>query len=126
MVVCDSNILIDFVRQKGRGLTFLEKITEKEGRKNLAISILTVQELFAGKSVSELAVKQNLTQLISSFDVYPYTYEVAQLGGEIARNNPVAFVDGAIAATAIVNGAELATLNLKDFEGIKELELYEF
>ena len=126
MVVCDSNILIDFVRQKGRGLTFLEKITEKEGRKNLAISILTVQELFAGKSVSELAVKQNLTQLISSFDVYPYTYEVAQSGGEIARNNPVAFVDGAIAATAIVNGAELATLNLKAFEGIKELETYKF
>ena len=124
MVVCDSNILIDFVRQKGRGLTFLEKITEKEGRKNLAISILTVQELFAGKSVSELAVKQNLTQLISSFDVYPYTYEVAQLGGEIARNNPVAFVDGAIAATAIVNGVQLATLNSKDFMGIKGLEIY--
>lgn len=124
MVVCDSSILIDYVRQKGRLLTFLEKITEKEGRKNLAISVLTVQELFAGKSASNLAIKQDLTMLISSFEVYPYTYEVAQSAGEITRNMTVAFVDGAIAATAIVNGAQLVTLNPKDFTGIKELEIY--
>lgn len=33
------------------------------------------------------------------------------------------FADAAIAATAIINKAKLATLNKKDFQRIKELEL---
>ncbi len=37
---------------------------------------------------------------------------------------PIQFADAAIAATAIINGAELYTLNKKDFEKIPGLLLY--
>lgn len=125
MVVCDTNILIDYVRQKRREQSVLEQITEKEGRSKLAISILTVQELFQGKSASNPTIEQSLMTLIVSFRVYPYTYEVARRAGEITRERDISFVDAAIAATAIVNGALLATLNKRDFAGIPGLELAE-
>lgn len=35
----------------------------------------------------------------------------------------IQFADAAIAATAIINNARLATLDKKDFQGIKNLEL---
>ncbi|OGG19644.1 hypothetical protein A2721_00825 [Candidatus Gottesmanbacteria bacterium RIFCSPHIGHO2_01_FULL_47_48] len=55
----------------------------------------------------------------------PYNIEVAQVAGKLARDlgRPIDFPDAAIAATAIANGARLATLNKKDFVGIKDLEL---
>ena len=60
-------------------------------------------------------------------NILPYSYEVAQMAGRIARDHkqPIEFPDAAIAATAIVNNASLFTLNQKDFKGIKELELME-
>lgn len=35
----------------------------------------------------------------------------------------IVFADAAIAATAIINGVQLATLNRKDFSPVKDLEL---
>lgn len=56
----------------------------------------------------------------------PYTYEVAQLAGAIARDlkQSLEFADAAIAATAIVNGAVLATFNKRHFAGIEDLEFF--
>ncbi len=47
--------------------------------------------------------------------------------GQIARDfdKAIDFADAAIASTAIVNGCELATLNIKDFKGIKNLQFAE-
>ena len=39
-------------------------------------------------------------------------------------STPLEFMDAAIAATAILHGAQLFTLNKKDFERIGDLELY--
>lgn len=57
--------------------------------------------------------------------ILPYTYEVARLAGEIARDmgRPIDFADAAIAATAIVQGASLFTLDKNDFEGVPDLNL---
>lgn len=56
-----------------------------------------------------------------------YTFQVAKLGGEIARDlkNPIEFADSAIAATAIANDLELCTLNAKHFKGIKGVKLFD-
>jgi len=62
---------------------------------------------------------------ISPFKLLPYTYEIAQRAGEIAREiaRTIETADAAIAAAAIVNGASLFTLDKHDFEGIPDLKL---
>jgi len=125
MVVCDTNIIIDFVRrQKGVGGILLERVAAEKDASDLAISVLTVQELYRGKSVADLEVEKKLTAVISSFKILPYTFEVAKLAGAIARDRQIAFADSAIAATAIINHSPLLTLDKKDFEGIEGLEIY--
>lgn len=123
MVVLDTSILIDYVRTKGTRKTPFEEISGYVGKRNLAISILTIQELFRGKSAANEEVEKTLLAIINSLAVLPYTFEVAKKGGEISRDYDVSFPDAAIAATSIVNGAQLATLNPKDFTGIPHIEL---
>ena len=65
---------------------------------------------------------------ISPLAILPYTFETAQLAGELSRdlNRPMTIADAAIAATVLLNGASLATLNSKDFVNIEGLELVNF
>lgn len=87
--------------------------------------MITIQELYEGRSTKDEQKEQLLLATISPLKILPYTYEVAQLAGEIARDlsKPIELADAAIAATAIVNGAQLFTLNKKDFSKIKDIDL---
>jgi predicted nucleic acid-binding protein len=100
----------------------LVKVKPKE---ILAISMLTVQELYEGRSTRDAQQEQYLLATISPLKILPYNYEVAKLAGEIARDvdRPIELADAGIAATAILNGGELFTLNLKDFTGVDNLRL---
>lgn len=87
--------------------------------------MITIQELYAGQS-SKIPEKESFfLAIMNYFKMLPYDREIAKLAGEIMRDvkSPVQFADAAIAATAIINGASLLTLNKKDFSGIKDLEL---
>lgn len=127
MVVLDTNIIIEHLRQPKTKESTLIKLVKKKPKEVLAISIITIQELYEGKSTKDQAKEQALLATISPLKILPYTYEVAQLAGEIARdlNRAIELADAAIAATAILSGAQLLTLNKKDFLGIKNLELLE-
>lgn len=126
MVILDTSVIIDHLRQTEVKQTHLMKIAKKVTKENLAISVVTVQELYEGKSTKDKRKEEYLLATITPLKILPYTYEVAQLAGEIARDlkRPIEFADAAIAATAIVNGAVLFTLNKKDFRGIKNLEMF--
>ncbi len=126
MVIIDTSIVIDYLRQRGKPDTIFENLIKKLGRTNLAISILTVQELFAGKSIEDAINKEFLEGFLVSMNIFPYNLDIAKKAGEISRllGKSVGFVDPGLAATAMVNGASLCTLNVKDFTGIKGLELY--
>lgn len=78
-----------------------------------------------GRSTKDSQKEQYLLATISPLKILPYGYETAKLAGEIARDldRPIELADAAIAATAILNGCELATLNVKDFAGIDKLRL---
>jgi len=123
MVIIDTNIIIDFLRQKEKE-TILVGLVENLGKRNLAISIITVQEMYGGKSAALVKEEGIIKALFGSLEILPYNFETAKLAGEITRNNQTSFADAAIAATSIFYGAQLATLNFKDFEKIKGLELY--
>lgn len=124
MVILATNIIIDHLRQKKKD-TLFRKIAGQYHPQTLAISIFTVQELYHGKSSAANQQEKDLLSIINALKILPYTYEVAELAGKIARDrfSPLDFADAAIAATAIINACPLATLDKKDFTGITGLEL---
>lgn len=124
MVMLDTNILIDALRRKN-GATVLEQILKTTPREYLSISVISIQELYQGKSVAESKKESDMQTLLAPLKILPYSYEVAKLAGEIVRTKhfEITFPDAAIAATAIVNHVPLYTLNQKDFLGIPNLIL---
>lgn len=128
MVVLDTNIIIDHLRQSPKKRTYFEELVEKHNEYNLAISIITIQEIYEGRSTKEREEEEKFLATISRLKILSYNFEVAQLAGKIARDlgRSIEIADAAIASTTILNGCELATLNKKHFLGIKDLELLEF
>lgn len=124
MVVLDTSVIIDHLRAGGKGA--LIQIAREIPPQSLAIPMVTVQELYEGESTKNKQKEKDMLATISPLKILPYTYETAQKAGEIARDlkRPIELADAAIAATAILNGASLATLNTKDFTGIIGLQLF--
>lgn len=127
MVVLDTDVIIDHLRERHARETALLRIAKKVPKENLAISVITVQELYEGKSAAEKDKEEYLLATITPLRILTYNYEIADLAGELARDlrQPIEFADAAIAATALVHGASLATLNQRDFGKISGLELFE-
>lgn len=125
MVVLDTNVIIDHLRQSPKKLTYLKQLVKKHNERNLVISVITIQEIYEGKSIAEKDKEEKFLSTISYLKILPYTFEVAKLAGEIARDssNAMDLADAAIAATAIINGYSLFTNNKKDFVNIKNLQL---
>lgn len=124
MVILDTNAIIDHLRQPKERDSHLVKIAKEKPKEALVISVISIQELYEGQSTKDEEKEQCLLATIAPLKILPYSYEVAQLAGKIARDlkRPIELADAAIAATAILNGACLFTLNKKDFQGIKGLE----
>lgn len=128
MVVLDTNIIIDHLRlQQTSKDSKLLKIAKEKPKEVLAISLISVEELYEGRSTKDPQKEQYLLATISPLKLLPYTYEVAQLAGELARDldRPIELADAAIAATTILHGSSLLTLDKEDFKGIKSLQMFE-
>lgn len=127
MVILDTNIIIDQLRRPPKE-SYLFKLAQKLSKESFALSVISVQELYAGLSTRDERRETMMLATISPVKILPYTYETAQLAGEIIRdlNRPIEFADAAIAATAVIAGCSLVTLNKKDFSSIGDLELFDF
>ena len=125
MVVLDTNIIIDHLRQAHGKPTILERMLHMYPKDPLMLSVVSVQELYEGKSTLDTTKESMLLATITPLNILPYTFEVAEWAGKIARDflHPIEFADAAIAATAIIQGGKLLTLNQKHFMGIPELEI---
>jgi tRNA(fMet)-specific endonuclease VapC len=127
VVVLDTNIIIDHLRLQDKQTdSKLMAIARSKPKEVLAISMITVQELYEGRSTKDAQKEQYLLATISPLKILPYNYETVKLAGEIARalERPIELADAGIAATAILNGSTLFTLNIKDFAGIEGLRLH--
>lgn len=126
MVVLDTNIVIDHLRRP-KGTTVLSTIVQQYPHEDLAISTITIQELYEGKSTRLEDREKDLLATLSSLKVLGYSREVAQRAGQLCRDasRVYDFPDAAIAATCLVNHCQLATLDKKDFSGIEGLEMVE-
>lgn len=125
MVILDTNIIIDHLRQPF-SRSQLGRMVDNHPKEILCLSVISIQELYEGKSTKKDSLEKDLLATISPLKILPYTYDVAQFAGKILRDlsDPIEFADAAIAATAVINGMELFTLNTKDFKNIEGLRLY--
>jgi tRNA(fMet)-specific endonuclease VapC len=128
MVILDTNIIIEHLRLPPAKKSLLLQIVNKYPKELLGLSIVSVQELYEGRSTRNEAKEKDLLSTITPLKILPFSFEIAKMAGEIARDldHPIELADAAIAASAIINGCQLATLNQKDFIGIPHLELMKF
>ena len=87
MVILDTNIVIDHLRQPSDTHPYFYQMMNKNPNGKLAISIISVQELYEGKSARNEKQEQILLTIISHLNIIPYSYEVAKLAGIIARDS---------------------------------------
>ncbi|MBI2405028.1 PIN domain-containing protein [Candidatus Gottesmanbacteria bacterium] len=124
MVIVDTNIIIDHLRSQS-STSVLIRLFDAYPEEPITTSVICLQELYEGESTRDDQKEQYLLSTLGSLDVLPYTVEIATLAGKLARDakQSMEFADAAFAATALVNEAELFTLNQKHFTGILNLKL---
>lgn len=125
MVVLDTSIIIDHLRTATSGESHLLHLAKAKPKETLALSVISVQELYEGHSTRNKEKEKSLLATIAPLGILPYTYETAKLAGQIARDlgRTVELADAAIAATTIFHNAQLYTLDKRGFAGIRDLEL---
>ncbi len=122
LVVCDTNIFIEFYKNNRQIVENLKKI----GLENIAMSSVTAGELiFGAYDKREL---QNIRKDIDSLTVLPLNENISKrfvdLMTEYSLSHNLDLPDALIASTAIDYGCELYTLNLKHFRYINDLKLW--
>lgn len=122
MILCDTNIFIEFYRGNPTIVQELRQI----GFAQLAISIIAQAELYYGAlNKAELLKIQNHLNLLHNLPIdHQVSSQFIQLMERYSLSHKLAIPDALIAATALVNDLELYTLNSKDFRFIENLKLY--
>jgi tRNA(fMet)-specific endonuclease VapC len=123
MILCDTNILIEFYKGNSTLIQELGKI----GLAQLAISIVTQAELYYGAlNKAELLRIQKHLNLLHNLPIdHQVSSQFIQLMAQYSLSHKLAIPDALIAATALVNDLEIYTLNIKDFRFIENLRLYQ-
>ena len=122
MILCDTNILIEFYKGKPTVIQTLQHI----GSADIAISVITKAELFYGAREKQELVK--IERHLSLCHCYGLDDAISilfiELMSRYSLSHKVSIPDMLIAATAISHELELYTLNSKDFKFIPGLNLY--
>lgn len=118
-VLFDTNLLIDYLRDKPDARRFLEAQVEQP-----YVSVGSVLELYAGfKNRRE---ERTGERLLSEARVLPVTQDIARRAGVWSRlfgaSHGLDDIDVIIAATAEHHGLKLATLNVKHFPMFRKLK----
>ena len=120
-LVIDTGVFIEFLRAKDKTQTLLFRISPTSG---LFISGVTYFELLTGATTPEK--KKDIELLTEDLIILPFTEEVASKAADVYHqlrkdNKMIEFRDIFIAATCLVNDADILTLNRKHFERVSGL-----
>ena len=121
MILCDTDVIIEILKGNKRTINIIESI----GLENIAISSVTVMELYFGAlNKSELnKIKKHLQALnIVHFDT-DISESAIKLIERFSKSHGLQIPDAIIAATAMTSKIKLFTFNLKDFKYIDGLKL---
>ena len=122
MLLCDTNILIEFYKGNPDVVSELQRV----GLSDLAVSVITNGELlYDARDKNDLARLQKhlsrLNQIALDADISDKFLELLE---RYALSHRLTVPDALIAATAIAHHLSLYTLNLRDFRYISELQLH--
>lgn len=129
-IIIDTNLLIDFMRQKKSSKENLlypqiVRYAKIEGHQ-LILPAVSVFELFAGDEMNHSSIQEKTENLLKDLLILDLNKETAQMAAYLFRKykKTIGVVDYIMAATAIVLKGELATLNSKHFQPIKNLQIF--
>jgi len=123
MILCDTNILIEFYKNNSQIISELRFV----GLNQLAISTITQAELYYGaiNNVELKKIKKHL-QLIHIFPVdITVSDQFIEFMETYSLSHKLSIPDAFIASTALVHKIDLYTLNVKDFRFIVGLNLHQ-
>ena len=122
MILCDTNILIEFYKSNAVIIQELRQI----GTHQLAISVITRAELYYGAiNKNELNRIQKNLDLLQNIPIDETISEkFIQIMTQYSLSHKLTIPDAIIAATALTHNMSLYTLNLKDFRFIQDLKIY--
>lgn len=117
----DTSVLIDFLRGDHRARVIMSRLREQGP---LQASEITRLEILAGMRPGE---KVPTESVLAALEWHPVDREIAETAGELGRrwlpsHGGIDAADLAIAATAVVIGSTLVTLNVKHFPMFDGLE----
>ena len=121
MILCDTNVIIEILKGNKTTIDIIESI----GLGNIAISSVTVMELYFGAlNKRELnKIKKHLQALnIVHFDT-DISESAIKLIERFSKSHGLQIPDAIIAATAMTSKIKLFTFNLKDFKYIDGLKV---
>jgi len=123
IVLCDTNIIIDALKQKEEAIKLINTI----GKNNIAISVITVAELLFG--ARDKKEYEKIKKDIDFIRIIPINSDVCEifinLVEKYALSHHIGIPDTIIAASALYYNIELLTFNKKDFKFISGLKLIE-
>jgi tRNA(fMet)-specific endonuclease VapC len=122
MILCDTNILIEFYKGNSAIIDELHEI----GLPDLAVSVITTGELFYGaRDKLELEKIQKHLALMKQIALNEeISKNFLTLLEEYALSHKLSVPDALIAATALSQNLSLYTLNIKDFRFIPDLKFH--
>lgn len=123
LVLVDTSILIDFFRKSDKSNSRLLKLVRKDF--TYCISAITEFEIYTGTTANQTDYWEDFlfrTQILA------FDKEVARAAVDISKalkkqSKLIGMADIFIAATALHYGLPLATLNVKHFERVEELQI---
>ena len=121
VILVDSDVLIAHLRGVDAARGWLASAREQ---RPIAISVVSVAELTGGMRSAE---RREVWRLLTSFRTEPATEIIARRAGEMMRqyrrsHTGIGLGDYLIAATADIQGLELATLNIRHFPMFEDLQ----
>lgn len=122
MILVDSDVLIAHLRGQEPARDWLLRARRESG--TLAISVVSVVEIAGGMRSAERA---QVRRLLSSMHSFPVTERIAWSAAELMRTyrraqSGIGLGDYLLAATADVEGLQLATLNVRHFPSLPGLQ----
>ena len=118
-VLLDTNVLVYHVAGDPAATKFIDETID---RRSFYLSILSVIEFLGwhGHTDDEFVECKELIELAT---ILPVSKEVADKAIELRRAKRIKLADAVIASTALVNNLSLVTTNMRDFKGIRDLQI---
>jgi tRNA(fMet)-specific endonuclease VapC len=122
MILCDTSVIIEALKKNPIVIQAIEKI----GLERIAVSVVTVMELYYG-ALNKAELKK-IKRHLSSIRIFQIEEEISIMASDLieryAKSHGLQIPDALIAATSINRDLQLYTGNTKDFIYIKNIRLW--